>query len=375
MATTSLENLINIEYSSTPLSIEYTEDSMLISVLGDTILTTESIEENFSIGYTELFNNIELKDGDSYLINYTSPSNFKVYQSEEVVNIFVNQGFGGGGIPITLENLIPGLGILGSNYNGSIEQTWNLAFAGSGIANTVARSDHNHNGVYLTEESDPTVPSYVKAITQSEIFSWNLAYSWGDHAEAGYLTEETDPIYSAWQNLNERFNGTIPVWNDLGSLTKSPISLESTSSSNYINYVLGEGGTILDPSILYGLFEDSTIVGVLIGERVRILDIPNSVGNFLTENRGIISKRSIEEVVEDLDIDAEIYSFDLSDWVVMGGGYYIETSHTKGEKYSVELRDSGNKKVSVSDIICYNNLVRIQVPYDFRFEGKLVINN
>lgn len=195
MGTTSLENLINIEYSSTPLSIEYTEDSMLISVLGDTIINTESIEENFSIGYTELFTNVELKDGDTYNVNYASPSNFKVYQSEEVVNIFVSQCFGVGGIPITLENHIPGLGILGNNYNGSTEQTWNLAFAGSGIANTVARSDHNHNGVYLTEESDPTVPSYVKAITQSEIFSWNLAYSWGNHAEAGYLTEETDPIF------------------------------------------------------------------------------------------------------------------------------------------------------------------------------------
>lgn len=375
MGTTSLENLINIEYSSTPLSIEYTEDSMLISVLGDTIINTESIEENFSIGYTELFTNVELKDGDTYNVNYASPSNFKVYQSEEVVNIYVAQGFGSGGIPITLENHIPGLGILGNNYNGSTEQTWNLAFAGSGIANTVARSDHNHNGVYLTEESDPTVPSYVKAITQSEIFSWNLAYSWGDHAEAGYLTEENDPIYSAWQNLNERFNGVIPVWNDLGNLTKSPISLESVSSSNYIDYVLGEDGTILDPSVLYELFEDNTIVGILIGERVRILDIPNSAGNFLTENKGIVSKRSIEEVVEDLDIDAEIYTFTIMDWLTMGGGYYIEISHTKGEKYTVGLKDSGNKKVSVSDIICTNNLVRMQIPYDFRFEGKLIINN
>lgn len=195
MDTTSLENLVNIEYLSSPLSIEYTEDSMLISVLGDTIITTESIEENFSIGYTELFNNVVFKDGDSYNVSYLSPLNFKVYQSEEVVNIFVNQGCGGGGIPITLENHIPGLGILGNNYNGSTEQTWNLAFSGTGVANTVARSDHNHSGVYLTEESDPTVPSYVKAIIQSEIFSWNLVYSWGNHAEAGYLTEETDPIF------------------------------------------------------------------------------------------------------------------------------------------------------------------------------------
>ena len=68
------------------------------------------------------------------------------------------------------------------------------------------------------------------------------------------------------------------------------------------------------------------------------------------------------------------FSFDIADWLVMGGGYYIEFVHSKGDDYSVEIRDSGNKIVSVSDMICSDNLVRIQVPNDFRFEGKLIIN-
>lgn len=60
---------------------------------------------------------------------------------------------------------------------------------------------------YLTSftESDPSVPSHVKAITQGNIASWNTAASnattalgWGNHANAGYLTSysESDPVFT-----------------------------------------------------------------------------------------------------------------------------------------------------------------------------------
>lgn len=39
---------------------------------------------------------------------------------------------------------------------------------------------------YLTEEEDPTVPAFVKAISQTQITNWNTAFSWGNHAAAGY---------------------------------------------------------------------------------------------------------------------------------------------------------------------------------------------
>jgi hypothetical protein len=38
-------------------------------------------------------------------------------------------------------------------------------------------------------ETDPTVPSWVKAITQQQIANWNAAFGWGNHAIAGYLTK------------------------------------------------------------------------------------------------------------------------------------------------------------------------------------------
>lgn len=44
---------------------------------------------------------------------------------------------------------------------------------------------------YLTSftETDPTVPAWVKSITELEKANWNTAFSWGDHSVQGYATE------------------------------------------------------------------------------------------------------------------------------------------------------------------------------------------
>ena len=46
---------------------------------------------------------------------------------------------------------------------------------------------------YLTSftETDPTVPSHVKSITTTNISNWNAAYGWGNHASAGYQSAST----------------------------------------------------------------------------------------------------------------------------------------------------------------------------------------
>lgn len=46
-------------------------------------------------------------------------------------------------------------------------------------------------------ETDPTVPIWVKNITQVQIANWDTAFNWGDHAAAGYLTKVlADGYYS-----------------------------------------------------------------------------------------------------------------------------------------------------------------------------------
>lgn len=47
-----------------------------------------------------------------------------------------------------IQNHTAGAGLSGSNYNGSAAVTWSVDFAGTGAANSVARSDHNHDLSY-----------------------------------------------------------------------------------------------------------------------------------------------------------------------------------------------------------------------------------
>ena len=61
---------------------------------------------------------------------------------------------------------------------------------------------------YLTSETDPVFSSSAASgITATNINNWNTAFGWGNHALAGYLTTESDPQVGA--------NATnyVPRWN------------------------------------------------------------------------------------------------------------------------------------------------------------------
>ena len=104
-------------------------------------------------------------------------------------------------------------------FNGSIWKQFNepymetdpvfTAHPASGITNgnignwNVAYGWGNHaTAGYLTSytETDPIFGAHpASAITSGNIGNWNTAYGWGNHATAGYLTSytETDPIFGA----------------------------------------------------------------------------------------------------------------------------------------------------------------------------------
>jgi hypothetical protein len=70
---------------------------------------------------------------------------------------------------------------------------------------------------YLTEytEADPIyLASPAAGITGDDITNWDDTYSWGDHSLAGYLTEylETDPVYSA-EPASDITGTNITDWN------------------------------------------------------------------------------------------------------------------------------------------------------------------
>ena len=151
--------------------------------------------------------------------------------------------------------------------------------------------DHAQAG-YLTDftEADPTVPTWVKDITEADIAAWNAgggddsritnqqiidwdtAYGWGDHAQAGYLTDftESDPTVPAWvKNITQE---DIDAWNadpaaqtivEIGAEPVSPnqgdLWLNDVNSTvyiydagNWLQFPIGEAGEVMSSQVVLG---------------------------------------------------------------------------------------------------------------------------
>lgn len=151
--------------------------------------------------------------------------------------------------------------------------------------------DHAQAG-YLTDftESDPTVPTWVKSITEADIAAWNAgggddsritnqqiiewdtAFGWGDHAQAGYLTDftETDPTVPVWvKNITQ---DDIDAWNadpaaqtivEIGAEPVTPnqgdLWLNDANSTvyiydagNWLEFPIGEAGEVMSSQVQLG---------------------------------------------------------------------------------------------------------------------------
>jgi hypothetical protein len=53
----------------------------------------------------------------------------------------------------------------------------------------------------------------IRIIENDDVTAWNQAFSWGDHSEAGYLTEESDPLFNA-SAASGITNDNITIWNE-----------------------------------------------------------------------------------------------------------------------------------------------------------------
>ena len=151
--------------------------------------------------------------------------------------------------------------------------------------------DHAQAG-YLTDftESDPTVPTWVKSITEADIAAWNAgggddsritnqqiiewdtAYGWGDHAQAGYLTDftESDPTVPAW--VKSITQEDIDAWNadpaaqtivEIGAEPVTPnqgdLWLNDANSTvyiydagNWLQFPIGEAGEVTSSQVVLG---------------------------------------------------------------------------------------------------------------------------
>jgi len=133
---------------------------------------------------------------------------------------------------------------------------------------------------YLTSftETDPTVPAHVKTITTTEKSNWNTAYGWGNHALAGYATQTWVGLnYYNEGEIDDFFSGAEPIsgynksnwdtaygWGNHAlagyqpaatAITTSNISSQDVRSSRYLtNYSLNTS----DAFQAWNLYETGT---------------------------------------------------------------------------------------------------------------------
>lgn len=96
-----------------------------------------------------------------------------------------------------------------------------------------AVSTFTNDAGYLTSftEADPTVPSHVKAITTTKISNWDAAFSWGNHASAGYLTGITSGQVTTALGFTP-YNATNPAGYITTTGARSAISATGSLSYN-----------------------------------------------------------------------------------------------------------------------------------------------
>lgn len=132
---------------------------------------------------------------------------------------------------------------------------WNIAYSWGDHNGLYSLLNHTHTLSYLEEsgasvgdvpqwngsewvpvnigggpESDPVfLASDAAGISSTDISNWDTAYSWGDHSVVGYLTSESDPIFTAWLTTSPNIS---TFTNDSGYLTTDFYTLDGTLSSN-----------------------------------------------------------------------------------------------------------------------------------------------
>lgn len=91
---------------------------------------------------------------------------------------------------------------------------------------------------FLTEETDPTVPEYVKNITESNISNWNTSYS--DRIVSGSVSV-TPSVNQKTMTLVQQDGGTVSItWADTNYVHDQQVA----ASSWVINHNLGKFASI-----------------------------------------------------------------------------------------------------------------------------------
>jgi hypothetical protein len=201
-------------------------------------------------------------------ISFNAGSNIAISQVGSIITFdasFTPPTVNDGTLTLTTTSDLTGSATFTANQSSNTTFTVGLS---TSIQNAIAEgiiaySWGNHASAgYLTTESDPTVPSHVKAITATDISNWDDAYSWGDHAGLYRPVTWTPDLQEV---TDEGFTTTHPFVKTVGTTHKivtNPIAfhvLGSPASTGclVVKHPIVAGATMVEMEITVNGYESS----------------------------------------------------------------------------------------------------------------------
>lgn len=207
------------------------------------------------------------------------------------------------------------------------------------------------NGSYYSSSNVETALQEIGAkpsfsILSSDISNWNSAYGWGNHALVGYLTVESDPLWEAAKS--EYFKKDTDTLDNIleGSTNKH---LTATLKSNYdeayswgnhalAGYLTSESDPVV--AAINGIVKSNgtTISAATLGEDYtkpyeRAFTNSDLSGGILTVNHQLGKKYNIVQVYnnsnkqitpDDITLtDTNNLSIDISSWGTISGTWHV----------------------------------------------------
>ena len=133
------------------------------------------------------------------------------------------------------------------DFDGTVEIGMATTSTASVVSDITSADNDWHNTGSVTDQP-------ANGITQEDIDNWNEAHSWGNHSGAGYLKNETDPVFKA-SPAGTITADDIDTWNNPPSGLPSQTGqkgnyLRTTGDTAYWAPVEGGGGSGDTPSLV-----------------------------------------------------------------------------------------------------------------------------
>ena len=236
-------------------------------------------------------------------------------------------GGGGGGISLTDLSVT-------TNAAGSAALTYN------NVSGVFTYTPPDVSG-FLTTETDPIfTASAASGITSTNITNWNLAYGWGDHAGAGYLTSYTE-------------TDTLQSVTDRGSIATNSIQTTGLLVDGANNTIECAQGNITAGRTFQGFF-----TGTILSKDGQLTIVRRSVGNLvdITQTSG-----ATKTFVVDTNANLSLTGTVTTSGLIAGGLTYPTSNGTSGDvltsdgagnvTWAAPTGGSGGANVTISDTI------------------------